>query len=76
MTTTTNRKFVVYITLYTGQKLPKWYIGSTNEARIKQGYNGSVTSKNTEKYINKSKKKTNTYLRHVLYLIILQEKRH
>jgi len=37
-------KFVVYITMYKGNKLPKWYIGSTNLEQIHSGYLGSVKS--------------------------------
>ena len=37
--------FVVYLTHYTGDKLPPWYIGSSSEARVNEGYTGSVTSR-------------------------------
>lgn len=36
--------FVVYIIMYKGNLLPKWYIGSSTETRINKGYKGSVTS--------------------------------
>jgi len=39
------KKYIVYITHYTGHKLPEWYIGSTIKEKIKNGYNGSVSSK-------------------------------
>lgn len=39
--------YVVYLTRYSGKKLPEFYIGSTNINKIKNGYNGSVAS---EKY--------------------------
>lgn len=37
--------FVVYLTMYKGDKLPRWYIGSSSEDKILDGYNGSVCSK-------------------------------
>lgn len=37
--------FVVYLTMYSGNKLPKWYIGYTTYSNIKNGYTGSVCSK-------------------------------
>lgn len=54
-------RFVVYLTMYTGDKLPKWYIGSTNKNKIEKGYNGSVASKMwLEKY--KKEQKENRHL--------------
>ena len=41
--------FVVYLTHYTGDKLPPWYIGSSSEDRVNEGYTGSVTSKKWSK---------------------------
>jgi hypothetical protein len=41
--------FVVYLTKYSGKKLPPYYIGSTSTEKIKQGYKGSVTSKKWRK---------------------------
>lgn len=38
-------EFCVYITTYSGDKLPRYYVGSTNVKRIQQGYRGSVSSK-------------------------------
>lgn len=38
-------EFCVYLTIYSGNKLPPFYIGSTSVKRIKQGYKGSVRSK-------------------------------
>lgn len=38
-------RYCVYLTIYSGNKLPPFYIGSTNLARIKSGYCGSVTSR-------------------------------
>jgi predicted transcriptional regulator len=37
--------YVVYLTTYLGDKMPKYYIGSTSLKNIKNGYNGSVRSK-------------------------------
>lgn len=37
--------YVVYLTFYSGNKMPPFYIGSTLESRIHKGYNGSVESK-------------------------------
>ena len=38
-------KYCVYITTYSGSKLPPKYIGSTSTARINSGYRGTVSSK-------------------------------
>lgn len=38
-------KFCVYLTIYSGNKLPPFYIGSTSLNRINKGYLGSVESK-------------------------------
>lgn len=55
------RKFVVYLTMYTGTKLPKWYIGSSYEEKVLSGYNGTVLS--TEyKEIYKLEQKENKHL--------------
>jgi hypothetical protein len=37
--------YCTYLTVYKGNKLPKFYIGSTSINRIENGYVGSVTSK-------------------------------
>ena len=42
-------KFCVYLTTYLGNKLPRWYIGSTFTSNIYKGYIGSVTSKKYSK---------------------------
>lgn len=39
-----NKIFCVYLTMYAGTKLPKWYIGSSNLDKVNKGYNGSVVS--------------------------------
>lgn len=38
-------KFCVYLTIYSGTKLPPLYIGSSSVSRVRNGYHGSVTSK-------------------------------
>lgn len=37
--------YCVYLTTYKGTRLPKYYIGSTSIDKIKNGYKGSVSSK-------------------------------
>lgn len=56
-----NKQFCVYITMYTGELLPKWYIGSTNSKNIEMGYTGSVKSIEW-KNIYESEKKENKHL--------------
>ena len=38
--------YCTYLTVYTGNKLPPFYIGSTSVDKINKGYRGSVASKN------------------------------
>lgn len=45
MSNTTYDASCVYLTIYTGNKLPPFYIGSTSIERIRKGYMGSVRSK-------------------------------
>jgi hypothetical protein len=52
---------VVYLTMYLGDKLPKWYIDSSKKHKIENGYNGSVTSKKYSS-IFKSEQKSNKHL--------------
>ena len=47
--------------MYTGELLPKWYIGSTNSKNIEMGYTGSVKSIEW-KNIYESEKKENKHL--------------
>lgn len=56
-----NKIYVVYITQYKGTNLPKWYIGSTYEKKIQNGYNGSICSKKW-KYIYDKEQKENKHL--------------
>ena len=37
--------YCVYLTTYSGQKLPPFYIGSTSTDKIRAGYKGSVSSR-------------------------------
>lgn len=41
----TNTIYCTYLTVYSGNKLPPLYIGSTSIKNIEEGYHGSVTSK-------------------------------
>jgi hypothetical protein len=38
-------KFCVYLTIYSGDKLPPFYIGSSSISKVNTGYCGSVCSK-------------------------------
>jgi len=40
-----NEKYCVYLTTYSGNKLPPFYVGSTSVHRVESGYRGSVKSK-------------------------------
>lgn len=44
--------FCVYLTIYRGNKLPPFYIGSTSVQNIERGYHGSVTSEKYKKVWN------------------------
>lgn len=46
-------KYCVYLTIYKGNKLPPFYIGSTSIERVKSGYRGSVKSKKYKKIFEK-----------------------
>jgi len=56
--------YCVYLTVYTGNKLPPFYIGSTSYRNIEIGYCGSVQS-NEYKKIWKLENKINRHLFHV-----------
>jgi hypothetical protein len=57
-----NNKFVVYLTTYLGDNLPKYYIGSTSEIKALSGkYFGTIRSKRYRK-IFESELKNNKYL--------------
>lgn len=53
--------YCTYLTVYSGNKLPPFYIGSTSVDNIKRGYRGSVTSKRY-KSIWKTELKLNSHL--------------
>lgn len=53
--------YVVYLTEYIGDKLPRFYIGSTSKSRIENGYNGTVASKKY-KSLYKDEQKNNKHL--------------
>ena len=40
--------YCVYLTTYKGNKLPPFYIGSTQVVQVERGYHGSVRSKKYE----------------------------
>lgn len=56
-----NPKYCVYLTIYSGNKLPIFYIGSTELSKFNNGYVGSVSSKKYGK-IWKEELKNNTDL--------------
>ena len=53
--------FVVYLVKYSGNKLPKYYIGSTSKDKIDSGYLGSIRSKKWKSIFN-DEVKNNRYL--------------
>lgn len=72
-------EYVVYLTYYTGTKLPPFYIGSSTKEKIVGGYNGSVTSKKwqsiykLEQQINKPLFKTRILSYHTSRIEAIQE---
>ena len=66
--TNENKKYCVYLTIYIGNKLPMFYIGSSSINKVlTKNYYGSVTSKNY-KDIFKQELKENKHLFDVLIL--------
>jgi hypothetical protein len=60
-------KFIVYLTKYSGDKLPPWYIGSSTKDRIEEGYTGSVTSRKwKEIYYSEKEKNPNLFKTRIL----------
>jgi len=55
------KKYITYITYYKGKLLPPFYIGSSYEEKVLNGYNGSVVSKKYKK-IYKKEQKENKHL--------------
>lgn len=61
------KHYVVYLTYYLGDKLPPWYIGSSNEQRVMEGYNGSVKSKKyKDLYIKEQKENKHLFKTRIL----------
>lgn len=61
------KTWCVYLTMYSGDKLPKWYIGSSYEEKVLKGYNGSVCSKEyRETYINEQKENKHLFKTRIL----------
>lgn len=48
--------FVVYLTVYSGDLHPPYYIGSTSKKRLDKGYSGSVASKKWKSLVLQNKK--------------------
>lgn len=48
--------YCVYITTYSGNKLPKYYVGSSSVDKVLEGYRGTVLSKNYKKIWNEELK--------------------
>lgn len=51
--------YCTYLTIYTGSKMPRRYIGSSTEERVKAGYNGTVLSQRYKAIWNKERKENN-----------------
>jgi len=47
--------FCVYLIVYSGNKLPPFYIGSTNKNKLRNGYLGSVRSKKYKNILDEEK---------------------
>jgi hypothetical protein len=50
--------YVVYLVKYKGEKLPPYYVGSTNLKKIENGYRGSIKSKKYKKIFKEELKKS------------------
>lgn len=48
--------FCVYLTVYSGLKIPPFYIGSTSLVKLQEGYCGSVSSKKYRALFNEEKR--------------------
>lgn len=51
--------YCTYLTIYTGSKMPRRYIGSSTAERVKNGYNGTVLSQRYKAIWNKERKENN-----------------
>jgi len=59
--------YVVYLTMYKGNKMPKWYIGSSNQTKVSEGYNGSISSKKYKNiYLNEQKQNKSLFKTRIL----------
>lgn len=59
--------YVVYLTMYSGVKLPHWYVGSSTSENVKNGYNGSVRSERwKEIYYIEQKENKNLFKTRIL----------
>lgn len=58
-TAMSNTIYCVYITIYRGNKLPPFYIGYSTAEKIKNGYRGSVSSRQYENIWKKELKENN-----------------
>ena len=61
-----NEQFVVYLTIYTGDKLPPFYIGSTSKKKLENGYFGSIRSKKWKKIYDEEIKKHQNLFRSII----------
>lgn len=48
--------YCVYLTIYRGNRLPMFYIGSTSKAKLDLGYKGSIVSQKYKNIWNREKK--------------------
>lgn len=66
-----NRRYCTYITFYSGNLLPPWYIGSSYEEKILNGYNGSVASKKwKEIYLKEQKENKHLFKTRILNVYV------
>ncbi|QIW87829.1 homing endonuclease [Agrobacterium phage OLIVR5] len=56
MSSKCNKPYCVYITIYTGDKLPPFYIGKGTISKIEKGYRGSVGSGRYKRIWNEEKR--------------------
>ena len=58
-----NTIYCTYLTIYSGNKLPPFYIGSSSEKKVKDGYHGSVKSKKYKSLWNNEIKNNPSYFK-------------
>ena len=61
-------QYCVYLTIYSGTKLPLFYVGSSSIEKVQNGYNGSVTSKKYKAIYLKEQKEN----KHLFKTIIIR----